>query len=177
MCPFLLYLEVRVATEEEDESLSWNEGRRQKEDGKGEWREGKRKEGDDRAGKIRRAKQLPCPSCTPRGTFLPHEMWEGEPPLEVCELPPIECVGARTPARVLPALTRVDIYARPNVYTYAYTSIFFVLQANIIVLPRDEGRSLYTNSMRKTRQETDRWMFHLRVFYSISLSLWVMIKF
>lgn len=39
------------------------------------------------------------------GTFSPLKTWEGEPPLEVCELPPVE---------------RVHIYMRIHAYTHVY---------------------------------------------------------
>lgn len=46
------------------------------------------------------------------GTFSPLKTWEGEPPLEVCELPPVE---------------------RMHIYIYAYTCVYARISARMRV--------------------------------------------
>lgn len=74
------------------------------------------------------------------GTFSPLKTWEGEPPLEVCELPSTgrmyihACTNTRTHD-----IHCVPVYAcAPSIYTGA----FLILSANITASPRDRGRVL-----------------------------------
>lgn len=66
-----------------------------------------------------------------RGTFSPLKTWEGEPPFEVCELPPVE---------------RMHIYMSIHVYMHAlsvrcarvyaiYTRAFLILSTSITASP------------------------------------------
>lgn len=75
------------------------------------------------------------------GTFSPLKTWEGEPPLEVCELPPTghvyvhgyTCYTRAHILRVVHACACV-----PSIHT----GVFLILSTNITASPRDRGRVL-----------------------------------
>jgi len=73
------------------------------------------------------------------GTFSPLKTWEGEPPLEVCELPPTEHarthVNASARARIHAPLVRpVCVCARARAPS-TYTGAFLILSTSITASP------------------------------------------
>lgn len=65
------------------------------------------------------------------GTFSPLKTWEGEPPLEVCELPPVERVHI-----YICVYMRIRTYICANACVYAiYTRAFLILSTSITASP------------------------------------------
>lgn len=86
------------------------------------------------------------------GTFSPLKTWEGEPPLEVCELPPTGRVRTRT---------RAYIHASHGLY--AYVVAFYIhrgiphpLDEHYRVPARPRQGSRFMGTARRKQDETDR---------------------
>lgn len=150
MLLLLSYLKVRVTSRRADKTggspeLKWrgNKRWREKEEGRG-WS----------CKESTRRKTITYPSCTPRAHFHPWKCGEGEPPLEVCELPPIECVRARIPARVARIYSRR--HSRTTDNTSMHTRVYFSYSGRTLSwsLGMREGRFMGTACVRRVEKRT-----------------------